>query len=266
MIEASFERSRERSAAVIGAYQYDTGQRLKMHGLPSPQELALKDEFLSGDIATMQVHFGLKGDSQTQARLALWDENSGCWLTTIPDEYLQTAESVYAYIYVSYGMDGDGNGRAKTMYELVFRPISRPAPNNVVTGEQWEAWATKKEEMELAVSALQNSQEAARQGREKAQAAAREAQQAQLLAEQGCEEAGMQEESLLALQARWHGMRPQTIMLEPGAEATATIENGVLTYGLPRGADGAKGEPGDDGPADIMLSMGDGVLTITPRE
>ena len=35
MIEASFERLAERSAAVSGAYQYDTGQRLKMHGLPA---------------------------------------------------------------------------------------------------------------------------------------------------------------------------------------------------------------------------------------
>ena len=36
MIEASFDRY-DRNAAAAGAYQYDTGQRLVMHGLPSPE-------------------------------------------------------------------------------------------------------------------------------------------------------------------------------------------------------------------------------------
>ena len=43
MIEASFEQGRGRSAAVSGAYQYDTGQRIRMHGLPGPEELARRD-------------------------------------------------------------------------------------------------------------------------------------------------------------------------------------------------------------------------------
>lgn len=37
MIEASFGAERGSCAAVSGAYQYDTGQRLLMRGLPSPQ-------------------------------------------------------------------------------------------------------------------------------------------------------------------------------------------------------------------------------------
>ena len=43
MIEASFEQGRGRSAAVSGAYQYDTGQRIRMHGLPGPEELARRE-------------------------------------------------------------------------------------------------------------------------------------------------------------------------------------------------------------------------------
>ena len=39
MIEASFD-AQGRSAAAAGAYQYDTGQRVRLHGLPSPEELA----------------------------------------------------------------------------------------------------------------------------------------------------------------------------------------------------------------------------------
>lgn len=34
MIEASFEQATHKSAAIGGIYQYDTGQRLRMHGRP----------------------------------------------------------------------------------------------------------------------------------------------------------------------------------------------------------------------------------------
>ena len=265
MIEASFDRDSERSAAVSGAYQYDTGQRLRMHGLPSPQELALRDELLSGGMATIQVHFGLKGDSQTEARLALWEEESGCWLTMIPDEYLQTAESVYAYVYVSYGQDAEGNGRTKTMYELVFRPIGRPAPNNVATSEQWEAWATKKEEAQLAIEALNAAQENVRAAQEEAQTAAQTAKTEKEAAQAAAQEAQAQRERLEAQQALWSGMTVHTIARAEGEQATASLTGSVLILGLPRGAAGAKGETGDMGPADIALSITDGVLTITPK-
>lgn len=265
MIEASFERHGERSAVVSGAYQYDTGQRLRMHGLPSPGELALRDAFLSGDMVTMQVHFGLKGDSQTQARLALWEEESGCWLTTIPDEYLQTAESVYAYIYVSYGLDEDGNGRTKTMYELTFRPISRPAPNNVATSEQWEAWAAKSAETQLTIDALSTATAGVQTAQEGAQASAGEAEQANAQAQEAAAAALEQKARLQTLDKRWESMALRTTVLPAGAEATASLQGSVLTLGLPKGVDGAKGEMGDTGPADIVLSMADGVLTITPR-
>lgn len=264
MIEASFDRSGHRSAAVSGAYQYDTGQRLRMHGLPSPKELAGEDEFLSGELVTMQVHFCLKGDTQTQARLALWEEESQCWLTMIPDEYLLTAQSVYAYIYVSYGLDEQGNGRTKTMYELVFRPIERPAPNNVATSEQWEAWATKKEETQLAIDALEAAAENARGVVSSAQEAAQTAENAAQQAEERKESVLMQGERIAGIQTRWSGMEVRAISLAAGAAATASIQGGVLTLGLPRGENGEKGETGDTGPADIALSIEDGVLTITP--
>lgn len=265
MIEASFDRNTERSAVVSGAYQYDMGQRLRMHGLPSPEELAARDDFLSGDMATMQVHFGLKGDSQTQARLALWDEESGCWLTMIPDEYLQTAESVYAYIYVSYGLDEAGNGRAKTMYELVFRPISRPAPNNVATDEQWDAWAVKLGEMDLAVDTLQSAQEVALSAAQKAQADAQQTAASAQDALTAADAAQMQWQRLQETQNRWDGMTVRTVSLAAGAQATVSLQGSVLTYGLPRGANGTKGETGETGPADIAFSMNAGVLTITPK-
>lgn len=265
MIEAVFEMNMDRSAMASGAYQYDTGQRLRMHGLPSPEELANTDAFLSGEMVTMQVHFGMKGDSQTQARLALWEEETRCWVTMIPDEYLQTAENVHAYVYVSYGMDAEGNARAKTMYELVLRPIARPAPNNMASGEQWEAWAQKKEEIQLTQAALESAQLSASAAKERAELAAQQTRQAAQQVQDAREAADMQRQRLEQIQARWMGMRVETVSLAAGMPAEASIRGGLLTLGLPRGADGEKGDTGDAGPADIELTMEDGVLTIMPQ-
>ena len=38
MIEANFESRTHKNAAIAGVYQYDTGQRLRMRGLPTPDE------------------------------------------------------------------------------------------------------------------------------------------------------------------------------------------------------------------------------------
>ena len=62
MIEASFEQATHKSAAIGGIYQYDTGQRLRMHGLPTPEELAEMDDFLVGDAVTVQAQYGYIGD------------------------------------------------------------------------------------------------------------------------------------------------------------------------------------------------------------
>ena len=262
MIEASFEQNADRGAVVSGAYQYDTGQRLRMHGLPSPRELAEADDFLSGDMVTVQVHFGFKGESQTEARLALWSEAEYCYVTSIPDAYLQKDECVYAYVYVSYGLDEAGNGRTKTLYELTMRPISRPAPNNMATDAQWDAWATKAEETELALEDIKqatlDAQEADGRARE-AERAAREAKDNALTAEKQAQDAAQQ---LQSVEQRWAQMNVNAVSLPAGSAASALLSGSTLTLGLPRGADGAKGEPGDTGPADISLSLADGVLTI----
>ena len=263
MIEAVFDRGADRSAMASGAYQYDTGQRLRMHGLPSPEEL--EEAFASGTMVTMQVHFGLKGDSQTQARLALWEEATRCWVTMIPDEYLQTAQNVHAYVYVSCGADESGNGWAKTMYDLVLRPIARPAPNNVATGEQWEAWAVKAAEMDLTLAALQSASENAASAGDGAALAAQQTDQAAKSAQSAAESANAQIQRLNGVQAQWSGMKISVSALSAGSAAKAAISGGKLVLSIPAGANGAKGDTGDTGPADIALSMAGGVLEITPK-
>lgn len=147
MIEAGFGKS-SRQSAVTGVYQYDTGQRMVMRGLPTPYELSEMDAFLSGDAVTVQAQFGYMGDSQTESRLAEWDENRGAWVVSIPDAYLTRSETVRVYVEVYYDADENG-GRTKTMYEGVYRPVSRPASSNTVTDDQLSAWETLEAEVDL---------------------------------------------------------------------------------------------------------------------
>ena len=99
MIEASFEQATHKSAAIGGIYQYDTGQRLRMHGLPTPEELAEMDDFLVGDAVTVQAQYGYIGDSQTETRLAAFDAQTGCWEAEIPDAYLTRSSAVKVFVY-----------------------------------------------------------------------------------------------------------------------------------------------------------------------
>ena len=153
MIEASFEQAAHRSAAIGGIYQYDTGQRLRMHGLPTPEELAEMDDFLTGDSVTVQAQYGYIGDSQTETRLASYEEESGCWTADIPDIYLTRSSTVKVFVYVGYGA-AEGMGRSKTCYEGSFTPISRPAPGTQVTPGQANAWDELVAEVNLTLAKM----------------------------------------------------------------------------------------------------------------
>lgn len=275
MIEASFDRA-GRSAAVSGVYQYDTGQRLRMNGLPSPEEFLKRDELLSGESVAVQAHFGYEGDSQTESRLAQWDEARRVWIAEVPDSYLTRHEAVHVYVYVYYGMAEATAAllsdeetamvvRASTMYEGVFVPISRPAPNNAVTDDQMEAWAAYESEVDLTLVSVKTATAGAQKAADDALAAAALAQEA---AEEAGEAAGTAQdaaERFAAVETKWNGLTVRTTNLAEGAEATATLEGGVLTLGLPKGATGPAGADGENGPADIAMTFADGVLEITPR-
>lgn len=263
MIDASFDRH-SRSAAVSGIYQYDTGQRMRLRGLPSPDEMLERDTLLSGEAVTVQAHFGYDGDSQTEPRLAAWDDDLQAWLVDIPDAYLTRSETVRVFVEVYYGADENG-ARTKTMYEGVFKPISRPASLGTATDDQLEAWSTLDAEVDLVLSTAGPAQQNAVSQAESAISAANTAQASADNAREAAQEAQAAEDALAAIGETLGGMTVQTETLAAGSAATATISGNVLTLGIPRGADGAKGETGDTGPADITLSFTDGVLTITPK-
>lgn len=263
MIDAIFDRT-SRSAAVSGVYQYDTGQRLRLRGLPSPGELLETDELLSGEAVTVQAQFGYEGDSQTEPRLAAWDDDLYAWVVDIPDAYLTRSETVRVFVEVYYGENENG-ARTKTMYEGVFRPISRPASNDTATEDQLQAWAALAAEVDLVLSTAGPAEQNAVSQAESAISAANAAQTAADNAQQAAQEAQDAAEALAALGHALGGMTVRTTSLAAGSTATAELSGSVLTLGIPKGATGAKGETGDTGPADITLSFSGGILTITPK-
>ena len=189
MIHASFDDRSHKSAAIAGIYQYDTGQRLKMHGLPSPQELAERDDFLSGDAVTVQAQYGFVGDSQTETRMASYDEGSGCWTADIPDIYLTRSSTVKVFVYVGYGA-AEGAGRSKTCYEGSFTPVSRPAPGTQVTPEQTNAWDALVAEVNLTLAKMNTAVSGANAAAETAGTAAKAADKAAGSAESAAKTAG----------------------------------------------------------------------------
>ena len=303
MIHASFDDKSHKSAAIAGIYQYDTGQRLKMHGLPSPKELAEKDDFLSGNVVTVQAQYGFIGDSQTETRLASYDEASGCWTADIPDIYLTRSSTVKVFVYVGYGA-AEGAGRSKTCYEGSFTPISRPAPGTQVTPGQANAWDELVAEVNLtlakmntatsganaatetanvATSGANQAAEAANKAAEAANGAAGAANTAAGSANSAAEAANRAAEaantaagSANTQAEHLQNMVVQAATREYGSGSTASLtddgEKKILSLGLERGMpgrDGAKGErgekgdKGDTGPAGVTFELVGTVLTIT---
>lgn len=219
MIEASFDGMHERSAAVSGAYQYDTGQRLRLYGLPSPDDLAMRDDFLSGDIVTVQTQYAYRGDSQTETRLAVYDEQAGVWTAAVPDTYLMRSADVHVYIYVGYGQTAEGM-RAKTCYEAVFRPMGRPAPGTEVTPDQMNAWDALVAEVNLAIAGVN----------EAASSASAAATVAREMAD------------------KLDATTAEAVTLEPGSAATAEVTDMAgrkhIVIGVPEGKQGEQGVPG----------------------
>ena len=263
MIDAIFDRH-SRSASVSGIYQYDTGQRMRLRGLPSPEELLERDTMLSGDAVTVQAQFAYEGDSQTEPRLAAWDDDLQAWLVDIPDEYLTRSETVRVFVEVYYGADENG-GRTKTMYEGVFKPISRPASNDTATDDQLAAWETLSAEVDLVLSTSGPAQQNAVSQAESAVLASNAAQTAADNARESAAGTQAATDALAAMAGTLGGMTVRTTSLAAGSSATAALSGNVLTLGIPKGATGAKGDTGNTGPADITLSFSGGVLTITPK-
>lgn len=265
MLEASFDPRVSRGAAIHGANQYDTGQRLRLCGLPGPDELSEADDLLGLSVAAVQVHFAYDGDAQSEPILAQWDADRDAWMSVVPDEYLTRAEPVRVYVYVYYGADGESE-RAKTMYEGVFTPRSRTAPNNVATSEQLEWWKTEQAEVQLALSAAQTATDKAEDAAALAKAAAKAATSAATAAKQGATAANSARSRLTAAGTAISGASYAAKSAAAGQPAAATRSGSKITFSIPTGATGATGPTGDTGPtgpSDVSFSVSNGILVIT---
>lgn len=261
MIEAYFDG---RTALITGASQYDTGQRIRLNGLPSPEELGEADEFLSGDLVAVQAHFSYRGDAQAQVRLAQWDDENYCWVALIPDEYLTRSEEVSVHVVVSHGVDSTGS-RNKTRYEGVFIPTRRPAPNNVVSDDQLDSWDGNVEEINLVLASAQTAIEKAEAVLEEAEQAESDALGAVSPTSEAARNAASAYNRAEALEDRFGALTVYTNTLAPGADATASLDGNALTFGVPKGVRGDQGPSGSDGPSDVDIAFDplEGVLTIT---
>lgn len=265
MIEANFESRTHKNAAIAGVYQYDTGQRLRMRGLPTPDELAEMDDFLAGDVVTVQAQYGYAGDSQTETRIASFDAETGCWMADIPDVYLKRSGAVKVFVYVSYGATADET-RAKTCYEGSFTPISRPAPSTQVTPSQSNAWDALVTEINLTLSKMNTAISEANAAAEGAKTQAEAAQKAGTEASTAALSANTQAQRLANM-----NIQAQTREYGSGSTAQMADIDGklVLTLGVERGQPGAKGEKGDPGdkgdpgPVGARFQLSNGILYIT---
>lgn len=264
MIEAYFDSKMGRKGLITGAYQYDTGQRLRLSGLPSPDEFAQMDDFLSGDIITVAVHYSRVGDTQAATHLATYDDWRGAWLAKIPDEYLSRHVAVNVLVHAYWGNDGEQE-RGKTMYEGTFVPISRSAPNNTVSDDQIRQWENLEQEVQLALVPVESATEKAKNAAAEAEEASKAADQSADNADMAATRAKAALDALIAESKALAGLSINVTNLSAGASATATKNGNTITLGIPRGAAGKKGATGDTGPSDLSFSMADGVLTITPK-
>lgn len=268
MIQACFDGGK--SAAVSGAYQYDTGQRILLRGLPSPQALQEMDEPLSGGEAAVLVQYGCPGEQQTEDCLARYDAMHDAWMADVPDKYLTRHEAVHLYVYVYYGNGEGGAARAKTMYEGVFLPRRRPAPGGTVTQEQLDVWEAILQEVTLQLSAAQLAAQDADAASAQARMSAQEANDAGAQAQLAGGNARKAQDALNAMAGAWANAEIETISLDADKEATAFLadeEKGLrLVYSIPRGRSGKNGEKGETGPADLTMRLDGTTLYVTRNQ
>lgn len=284
MIEASFDAVRSRKAAVSRIYQYDTGQKLRLHGLPSQGELTDMDELLYDPslpegsrpvVASALVQYGYEWSERSEDYAAIPQED-GTWVVDLPDEYLSRADPVHMYVYVYHGEinigteeDEDYLIRGRTIYEGVFTPIARPAPSNTATPEQlerWEALTSPGGDVYEALAAVEAANENAQEQAAAALAAAAmlDPENADVTlrpipAAQAAQENAEEAYELLRVTAGgWERLQVTVTTLAPGADPTAAVTTeGTrrrITLGVPKGETGDKGPTGARGPKDITIT------------
>lgn len=131
--------------------QYDFGQRVRLYGLPSPEDFEQYDDFIAGQTdILLEVHYYLNNDDQAICYLAQWNDDESCWEVDAPDELLEQCNPINMAIYVKFSE----LIRAKTYYRASFTPAHRASPSDRATQIQIKTWVEMQEEFDLIITRL----------------------------------------------------------------------------------------------------------------
>lgn len=248
-----------RGTTTRAVWQWDYGQILKFSGASLP--------------LSYEVHFSNVpdiGTSKTQIGTADGVE--------IPDEYLETGKPVYVWVFL-HDTETDG----ETVFPMKVPVNRRPEPTHetptpVQQGEITQLVAalnagvdaaeTAQEGAETAQGRAEDAQDAAEVAQaaaERAQAAAETAQDAAEAAQAGAVRASENAassatdasgyadaaegyaETAEAAKDVILSMSAEATTLPAGSSATASYDNGVMSFGIPKGDKGDKGDQGATG-------------------
>lgn len=162
------------TAKVLGLWQYDYGQILRIQGLELPD--------------TIEIHFSLQekgGESERQVGVT----RDGVTEVSIPNSYLENAGtsrdySIYAFLYISDGKSGN------TEYKITMHVQSRPKPKDPETPED-----PKKDPFGETVEVVNKAMESARASAEAAAESEKSASESAARAEKSAVESQKSAES-----------------------------------------------------------------------
>lgn len=276
IIRARFIPEGKNQLETDAIYQYNYGNILDVSAIDGlPQ--------------SFEVHFCNKGDDEAPASVGLNGQ------VEIPDAFLQTGEYVYAYIYLHTG-ESDGETEYKIVVPVAKRQtVSHETPTPVQQDEITQLVAALNAGVDAADAAqggaetaqgkaedAQEAAEAAQTAAERAQSAAEAAQDnaesaqasaeaarsgAEIAADNAASSAGEAAEHANAAEAYAESaedardtilsMSATATTLPAGSSATASYENGVMSFGIPKGDKGDKGNKGDTGATGATGAKGD---------
>ena len=120
--------------------QYDYGQILQFEGIDLPY--------------SYQVYFSNSYDDEGEAKMQLGTADG----VPIPDEYLQTGETIYAYVFL-HNTENDGETRYTAIIPVSKRPVGIPEePTPVQQDVITEAIAMLNTAMEVSVESANSAE------------------------------------------------------------------------------------------------------------
>lgn len=208
------------TAKVLGLWQYDYGQILRIQGLELPD--------------AVEIHFSLQekgGESERQVGLT----RDGVTEVAVPNSYLENAGtsrdySIYAFLYISDGKSGN------TEYKITMYVQSRPEPKDPETPEDPKddpfgktieavnkAMESTKASAEVAADSAKSASESATQAEKEKESSRESAEKAAESKEAAATSATAAAES--ASQARESATTARSAADQAGKSATAAAES-----------------------------------------